>query len=245
MNDITPDIQHHLMQVYSALAMTVLAAAAGARISSSSILSGGGDWFWFTAIGMYLAVYCFFFCVCTATYFSFLFMCHSFLPGTFATLWYIQSTRHQINNTRYAALLLFGLLKGLTIGGLVANALIMDPGIVITAFLGSTTIFLCFSGVALIGKRREFLYLGGFLSSAILCLFVLSLANLFFRSAAIFTAELVSTPTLYACQRFALWINWLIFSFPSLTVPFVSPPPLPPTQQLVHWLDCLCWIRGL
>jgi len=46
------------------------------------------------------------------------------------------------------------------------------PDIVMTALMGTCTIFVCFSAASMLAKRREFLYLGGMLSSAISMLFM-------------------------------------------------------------------------
>jgi FtsH-binding integral membrane protein len=63
--------------------------------------------------------------------------------------------------------------------------------ILVTALLGSATVFVCFTLAALLAKRREYLYLGGLLGSAISWMLVLSLLNAFiFRSPLAFTAEL-------------------------------------------------------
>lgn len=86
--------------------------------------------------------------------------------------------------------MLMGFLKGLTIAPLVDLTLNVDPAILVTAFLGTATIFACFSAFALVSKRREYFYLGGMLSSAVLGMFVVSLVNMWLRSAAVFTMEL-------------------------------------------------------
>ena len=70
------------------------------------------------------------------------------------------------------------------------QALYIDPSIVLVAFLGTSVAFACFSGAAMMAKRRSYLYLGGMLSSATSFMFVLSLANMFFRSSAAYTLQL-------------------------------------------------------
>jgi FtsH-binding integral membrane protein len=59
------------------------------------------------------------------------------------------------------------------------------------AFLGSVAVFACFSGAALLSKRREYLFLAGILSSAVSTLLLLQFGSLFFgRSAFMYNLEL-------------------------------------------------------
>src|SRR5690606_32922828 len=62
--------------------------------------------------------------------------------------------------------------------------------IVVTAFMGTVMIFGCFSLAALFAKRRSYMYLGGILGSVLTIALWLSIANLFFRSAAIMNLQL-------------------------------------------------------
>ncbi|CAI7776350.1 unnamed protein product [Closterium sp. NIES-54] len=60
----------------------------------------------------------------------------------------------------------------------------------VLAFVATAAIFLCFSGAALLAKRREYLYLGGFLASAVSTMLALRLASIFFGgSNAVFQIE--------------------------------------------------------
>jgi len=47
------------------------------------------------------------------------------------------------------------------------------------AFLGSTAIFACFTGAALLAKRREYLFWGGVLSSAVSMLLLMQFGSMF------------------------------------------------------------------
>jgi len=76
----------------------------------------------------------------------------------------------------------FSFFEGLSIGPIVAQSLYLDPSIVVTAFLASTSIFACFTAASLFSKKRSLLYLGGILGSAIGIMFMLSLVNMFFFS---------------------------------------------------------------
>lgn len=72
--------------------------------------------------------------------------------------------------------------QGMGISALVDMALQMDQGIVLTAVLCTSVMFLSFSGFALLSKRRSLLYLGGLLATALNILFFTSLANMFLRT---------------------------------------------------------------
>ncbi|NWS13004.1 BI1 inhibitor, partial [Pachyramphus minor] len=67
---------------------------------------------------------------------------------------------------------------------------LLPPSIIPTAFLGTATIFACFSLSALYARRRSYLYLGGFLLSGLSLLLLSSLVNAFVRSTWVFTANL-------------------------------------------------------
>lgn len=76
-------------------------------------------------------------------------------------------------------------------GPLVEFVIEFDPSILITAFVGTAVAFGCFSAVAIVARRREYLYLGGLLSAGISILFWLHFASAIFGgSTAIFKFEL-------------------------------------------------------
>ena len=91
---------------------------------------------------------------------------------------------------RTAMLCGFGFLKGASLGPLMGLLMLVDPAIIMTALLGTVTIFVCFSLSALVAKRSSYLYLGGLLSSALSLMFFLGLANMFFRSAHLYNLQL-------------------------------------------------------
>jgi Bax inhibitor 1 len=78
--------------------------------------------------------------------------------------------------------MLFGLLQGMSLGELVAVLLEVDPHMLLVATIGTTVIFMCFSGAAMLAKRRSYLYLGATLSSAMSIMTLASVANIFFKS---------------------------------------------------------------
>jgi FtsH-binding integral membrane protein len=59
------------------------------------------------------------------------------------------------------------------------------------AFLGSVAVFACFSGAALVARRREYLFLGGILSSVVSLMLLLQFSSLIFgRSAFMYNVEI-------------------------------------------------------
>jgi len=83
------------------------------------------------------------------------------------------------------------LLQGASIGPLIELAIEIDPSILVSAFVGCAVAFGCFSMAAMLAKRREYLYLGGLLSSGLSILFWLHFASsLFGGSATLFKFEL-------------------------------------------------------
>lgn len=96
------------------------------------------------------------------------------------------------------------LCEGASLGTLVGHVLEFDPSIVMVAFLGSTAIFACFTGAALLAKRREYLFLGGILSSAISMMAMMQFGSLFFgRGAFMFNVELY--------LGLALFVGYVLF----------------------------------
>ncbi|PSC72482.1 Bax inhibitor 1 [Micractinium conductrix] len=89
---------------------------------------------------------------------------------------------------------LFGgaaLSQGLLLAPLVRTALALHPGVLFTAFAGTAGVFACFSAAALLSPRRQYLYLGGILSSVLSTFLMLRLGSFFFGGAALlFQAEL-------------------------------------------------------
>lgn len=83
---------------------------------------------------------------------------------------------------RIATVAAFGALQGMSIGPLMAHTVIVDPSIIVTAFLATTTIFACFTMSALFARRRSYLYLGGILSSALSAIFLLTVLSMFINN---------------------------------------------------------------
>jgi FtsH-binding integral membrane protein len=88
---------------------------------------------------------------------------------------------YQSQSKRLGIVCAFGFFKGATLANLINYTLEVNPNILTVALLATLVIFACFSGAALLSKRREYLYLGGVLSSAVSTLMLMSLFNIFFR----------------------------------------------------------------
>jgi len=155
MTDLPSDVQSHLVQVYSSLMMTLLAAAAGAFTHMKTNI--GGMMTGFACMGLMML---------------------------------LMQEPKQNTQKRLGMLLGFGFFKGCSLGPLIQHAMYIDPGIIITALLGTTTIFACFTASALIAKRRSYLYLGGALSSIMSFMFLASFMNMFFRSSGMYNLQL-------------------------------------------------------
>uniref|UniRef100_A0ACD5Z9K3 Uncharacterized protein n=1 Tax=Avena sativa TaxID=4498 RepID=A0ACD5Z9K3_AVESA len=81
---------------------------------------------------------------------------------------------------RFGLLMAAALLEGASVGPLIAVTIEFDPSILVTAFVGTAIAFGCFSCAAIIAKRREYMYLGGLLSSGLSILLWLQLATSIF-----------------------------------------------------------------
>uniref|UniRef100_A0A672HYT6 Transmembrane BAX inhibitor motif-containing protein 6 n=1 Tax=Salarias fasciatus TaxID=181472 RepID=A0A672HYT6_SALFA len=91
---------------------------------------------------------------------------------------------------RLALLAGFAFLTGVGLGPTLDLVIAVDPSIVVTAFLGTAVVFICFSLSALYAQRRSYLFLGGTLMSGLSVLFLMSLANMFFGSVLLFKAHM-------------------------------------------------------
>ena len=69
---------------------------------------------------------------------------------------------------RAACLAAFAFAEGASMGPLVGLALAVDPALLFVACAATATVFASFSAAALLTPRRSYLFLGGWLSSAVL-----------------------------------------------------------------------------
>ena len=105
--------------------------------------------------------------------------------GALFWLWSIPHTR-ETEKKRCGILLGFGLIEGVSLSPLLRMVIEVDSWIVVGALLATTTIFVCFSLCALLAEKRSWLFLGGFLSSAVGMMAIMNLANIFVRSSVVF-----------------------------------------------------------
>ncbi|XP_023746644.2 bax inhibitor 1 [Lactuca sativa] len=111
--------------------------------------------------------------------------------ATLGCLYSILTSPTHEKKKRVAVLMVLSTLHGATIGPLIELTIDVDPGILVSAFISTAIVFACFSGTALLARRRVFLYLGGFLSSCFSILVWAGFASLIFGdSAALFIIQM-------------------------------------------------------
>lgn len=121
----------------------------------------------------------------------------TYLGSLAMILWLAVTPQSPVNDNLRASLLMgFAFLTGIGCGGLVSMIYVIDPAydlgclftyltffpsIILTAFVGTVCIFASFSAFSMFAERRTFMYLGGFLASALSVLMWIGIANMFFR----------------------------------------------------------------
>lgn len=68
----------------------------------------------------------------------------------------IPNSHKSLFGCRYGLLAGCALFEGATLGPLVEIVLATHPGILVTAFLGTSAVFACFSAAALLSRRRRY-----------------------------------------------------------------------------------------
>jgi len=101
-------------------------------------------------------------------------------------------------NKRLAILAAAGFFMGVSIAPLIQYALFKHPNLIVSAFVCTTAIFICFSMMAWLSPRRDLLWMGGLLSSGLSVLVLLGLLNLVFRSPLLFSVELYAGLAIFA-----------------------------------------------
>ncbi|KAK2874527.1 hypothetical protein QQF64_003190 [Cirrhinus molitorella] len=111
--------------------------------------------------------------------------------GSLAMMGWLAMTPHspQTEKKRLAILSGFAFFTGLGLGPLMDYVISVNPSIILTAFLGTSVIFACFTLSALYAQRRSYLFLGGTLMSGLTVLLLVSILNMFFASAIVFKAH--------------------------------------------------------
>ncbi|NP_001311898.1 bax inhibitor 1-like [Capsicum annuum] len=112
-------------------------------------------------------------------------------------VWLLATPPYQ-EQKRVALLMAAALFEGASIGPLIELGINFDPSIVLGAFVGCGVVFGCFSAAAMLARRREYLYLGGLLSSGVSLLMWLHFASSIFGGA-------------MALFKFEVYFGFLVF----------------------------------
>lgn len=105
-------------------------------------------------------------------------------------IWLLSIPPHE-EQMRVSLLMMSAVFEGVSIGPLIDLAIQIDPSVLIAAFVGTALAFACFSGAAMLARRKEYLYLGGLLSSGVSMLLWLHFASsIFGGSTALFKIEI-------------------------------------------------------
>ncbi|CAN9515257.1 unnamed protein product [Ophioblennius macclurei] len=112
--------------------------------------------------------------------------------GSLGMMFWLAMTPHnaQTEKKRLAILAGFAFLTGVGLGPTLDFVIAVNPSIVVTAFMGTSVLFVCFTLSALYAQRRSYLFLGGTLMSGLSLLFLLSVANMFMGSVMLFQVHM-------------------------------------------------------
>ncbi|KAK7262166.1 hypothetical protein RJT34_29727 [Clitoria ternatea] len=111
--------------------------------------------------------------------------------ASLGTMIWLLSTPPFQEQKRVSLLMASAMLQGASFGPLIDLAIAVDPSLIFSAFVATSLAFACFSAAALVARRREYLYLGGLLSSGLSILMWLHFASsIFGGSIAFFKFEL-------------------------------------------------------
>ncbi|KPP72554.1 hypothetical protein Z043_108434 [Scleropages formosus] len=114
------------------------------------------------------------------------------LLGSLGMMAWLAMTPHnpETEKKRLAILAGFAFFTGVGLGPTMDFVIAVNPSIIVTAFLGTSIIFLCFTLSALYAQRRSYIFLGGTLMSGLIIMLLLSLANLFVGSVMLFKVHM-------------------------------------------------------
>jgi len=129
---------------------------------------------------------------------SYLHMIHLFTAGLLTGLGMIgcvialtvMTPTNENSGVRFALMMAVALTSGINQGPLLELVISINPSLVMTAFLATALVFVCFSVASLLSSDRKWLALGGVLFSAMSWLLILGILNIFFQSPLIFEAKL-------------------------------------------------------
>uniref|UniRef100_A0A6G4ZVL6 Putative bax-mediated apoptosis inhibitor tegt/bi-1 n=1 Tax=Rhipicephalus microplus TaxID=6941 RepID=A0A6G4ZVL6_RHIMP len=165
-NRLEKPVRDHLKNVYSCLAISTLAAAAGGYVHLfTEILQD----FFYKIIGNFLMTL----------------LSLGLLVALFAVP---ENGKNQ--HIRLAILVGFAFTTGLGMGPLLDIVVSVDPSIISTAFLATCAVFTCFSLSALYTDHCRWIYIGGTLMSILSIMSMFSLVNLFMGSFFLFQTNL-------------------------------------------------------
>ncbi|KAJ9078537.1 hypothetical protein DSO57_1005683 [Entomophthora muscae] len=88
---------------------------------------------------------------------------------------------------RFLLLFLFSLTNGISAAPLIAQTIMFYPGVLPVALTSTSLSFLSFTLCALLSTRRSYIFLGGFLGTALTSLSVLGLSNIFLHNSGLDT----------------------------------------------------------
>ncbi|KAJ8258224.1 hypothetical protein GJAV_G00194540 [Gymnothorax javanicus] len=114
------------------------------------------------------------------------------LLGSLGMMAWLAMTPHnrETEKRRLGILAGFAFFTGVGLGPAMDYVISINPSIIVTAFLATSVIFVCFTLSALYARRRAYLFLGGALMSALSILLLVSLLNMFVGSMMLFKAHL-------------------------------------------------------
>lgn len=92
------------------------------------------------------------------------------------------ASRQGNSRDRLMKLIAFGGLTGAGLRPLLDMTIRVHPNIIPTAFILTSSIFICFSMVSLLTEQRSLLYLGSMLSSCLAAMFWMNVTNMFIGS---------------------------------------------------------------
>ncbi|XP_033728667.1 probable Bax inhibitor 1 [Pecten maximus] len=185
--------QAHLKRVYGCLAISMFTAFAGAYIQLYTGWLLAGILITITAsIGLIFQAG-----ILTAI-------------ASIGLMFWLKSTSYSKENEtkRLGIFAGFTFLSGMSLGSLLNNVNMVDPSIIVTAFLGTLVIFISFLLAALYNTNRTYLYMGGFLLSTLSCMCLARLFNIFIGSRLIWEVMLYSV--LFIFCAFVLYNTQLI-----------------------------------